>query len=134
MTQLKLPIDSIDCRHFQDCDAPICPKDINAGQCAWFPPEPVCRLRDAPEWVRRQRRIAKLPGVDPERYFTLRILRTIKEVEHGVQGIDPESAGGETAWLARRSANRRPESKAETGGQFGTHDFEIEPSRPRLFW
>jgi hypothetical protein len=44
----------MDCRYFEDCSAPLCPKADNLDAAAWFPDEPVFRLADVPAWVKRQ--------------------------------------------------------------------------------
>ncbi|MFO8101068.1 MAG: hypothetical protein R6U37_02700 [Dehalococcoidia bacterium] len=103
MKQLKLPIEWIHCRHYQNCDAPLCPEDPNVRQCIWFPGEPVCRLKNAPEWVAKQRKIARLKGIDSGKYFTVRILEKIREITPEIEGADPELFEGEKAWLARQS-------------------------------
>ncbi len=103
MKQLKLPIEWINCRYYQNCDAPLCPQDVNVKQCLWFPGEPICRLKDAPEWVAKQRKISKLKGIDQEKYFTVRILESIKEITSDLEGANPEFFEGEKAWLARQS-------------------------------
>ncbi len=103
MKQLKLPIEWIHCRYYQNCDAPLCPQDVNVKQCIWFPGEPICRLKDAPEWVAKQRKISKLKGIDQEKYFTVRILESIREITSDLEGANTEFFEGERAWLARQS-------------------------------
>ena len=51
-SQSKMSLDDFDCAHFQDCAAPLCPKDMEIKDKMWFPDEPVCRLKIVPEWVR----------------------------------------------------------------------------------
>lgn len=134
MKQLQLPLDSIDCRYYQDCDAPMCPKDVNFGRFVWFPSEPVCRLREVPDWVLKQRKIAKLPGIDPEKYFTLRMLNDVERVSEGLEGIDPEFVGGEKLWLAKRSGKPRKKPVKKSGVMTDQGcEFEEEPSNPHLF-
>ncbi len=103
MKQLKLPLEWIHCHHYQNCDAPLCPEDVNLKQCLWFPGEPVCRLKNAPEWAHKQRKIAKLKNIDKEKYFTVRILDRIKEITDDLQGADTELSQGEKAWLSNQS-------------------------------
>ena len=100
MKQLKLPIEWIHCRHYQNCDAPLCPEDVNLRQCQWFPGEPICRLKSAPDWVPKQRKISRMKTIDPERYFTVRMLERIDDITEDIQGADPELFQGEKAWLA----------------------------------
>jgi hypothetical protein len=99
--QLSLPLESIGCRYYQDCAAPLCPSDVYFGSRTWFPQEPVCRLKNAPEWVRKQRRIARLRGIDPDRYFTFRMLNTIPKVERGLEGANPDRVTAERIWFAK---------------------------------
>jgi len=79
------------CPHFEECAAPLCPKDDDRQGHVWFPDEPVCRLRDVPEWVKKQRKIARLKGVDRERFFTIRMLNEISTVRRNLQGKHPDS-------------------------------------------
>ena len=109
MKQLKLPIEWIHCRHYQNCDAPLCPEDVNLKQCLWFPGEPVCRLKNVPDWVTKQRKIARLKGINPEKYFTIRILERIEEITSDLEGADSELFEGEKAWLARKSRAQNKE-------------------------
>ena len=123
MKQLKLPIEWIDCRHYQNCDAPLCPQDVNVKQCIWFPGEPVCRLKTAPEWVAKQRQIKRLKNIDRERYFTVRILERIKEITPQTQGADPELTAAEKAWLA-------PNTRASKTGKSSGPKKKNQPSEP----
>jgi len=97
--QLSLSLQSIKCRHGEECAAPLCPKDIDFAKQIWFPHEPICRLRHAPEWVQRQRQIKKLPGIDPGKYFTFRMLKAINEVKKGLQGANPDYVTAESIWF-----------------------------------
>lgn len=117
MKQLKFPLESIDCRYYHACGAPMCPKDVNFGRYLWFPSEPVCRLKMVPDWVRKQRNIAKLSNIDTNKYFTLRMLNSIEKVSRGTEGIDPEYYGGEKLWLSRHSRKKAEceASQPETG-------------------
>lgn len=103
MKQLKLPLEWIQCRYYNDCDAPLCPEDINLKGCLWFPNEPICRLRKVPGWVHKQRKISGLKGINPEKYFTLRMLNRIEKLGPTIEGADPELFGGEKLWAARQS-------------------------------
>jgi hypothetical protein len=96
----------MDCKYFDDCSAPMCPKYEGVEHTAWFPDEPVCRLLDVPEWVKRQRRIAKKATGGS---FTLAMLQRDCRIAKGVKGIDPdgtdnERAEAETAWLKAHPA------------------------------
>ena len=121
--QLDLPLENIECPHYGNCASPLCPKDIYCGNKAWFPDEPVCRLRCAPDWVRKQRQIVRLPGIDPSRYFTLRMLNTIKQVSRGLQGANPDLVTAERIWftgqrgIARTKKEKRPSPPTRDTGE-----------------
>lgn len=113
--QLTLPIESIQCRAYESCAAPLCPKDVNAGRCLWFADEPVCTLRKVPDWVRKQRRIARLPNTDLSKYFTLYMLNATRRIGCGVRGADPNHADADKVWVARRMGQIRKRGMAEAG-------------------
>jgi hypothetical protein len=92
----------MDCRYFEGCSAPLCPKDAGNVKCTWFADEEICRLADVPEWVKRQRKVAK--RATPEGYFTVAMLKQDCRIPKGMKGIDPdgtdkERAAGEAAWF-----------------------------------
>jgi len=64
-----------------------------------------------PDWVLKQRKIAKLSNIDTNKYFTLRMLNSIEKVSRGTEGIDPEYYGGEKLWLTKQS-RRKAECEA----------------------
>jgi hypothetical protein len=41
----------MDCKYFDGCSAPLCPKDEGIADRTWFPDEDICRLADVPGWV-----------------------------------------------------------------------------------
>jgi hypothetical protein len=96
----------MDCRYFEDCSAPLCPKADNTDVAAWFPDEPVCRLADVPGWVKRQRKLAR-KGMDREAgYFTAAMLAKNCVWKGGIKGIDPDGTDREreaalSAWFAK---------------------------------
>lgn len=112
MIQLNLPLVRANCRFYGICAAPLCPMDLNLGICTWFPNEPICRLRRGPGWVRKQRNIAKLPGIERDRYFTLRMLNSIKQIRKGLRGAEADLPGAEKSWLCQRQ-QVRPVSRAK---------------------
>ncbi len=107
MKQLELPIEWTNCRYYSDCDAPLCPEDTDLKQCLWFPNEPVCRLKSAPEWAQKQKKIARLEGIDIGKYFTVKMLNAVEDISGNLEGIDSELYGGEKLWLSKRSAKRK---------------------------
>ena len=100
--------EAMDCKYFDACSAPMCPKDTGVENTAWFPGEEICRLVDIPEWVKRQRKIAKKAG-NSEGFFTLSMLQCDCRISQGLKGIDPdgtdsERKAAEKAWLEKHPA------------------------------
>jgi hypothetical protein len=92
----------MDCKYFDGCSAPLCPKDEGVADRTWFADEDICRLADVPAWVKRQRKISKKAAMGG--YFTLAMLNRDCHISKGIKGIDPdgtdkERAAGEAAWL-----------------------------------
>jgi hypothetical protein len=82
-----------DCRYFDTCSAPLCPKDDGAAVCVWFPGEDMCRCSDAPEWVKRQRRMSRKAAAGF--CFTLAMLAHDCRISKNIKGIDPEGSDQE---------------------------------------
>jgi hypothetical protein len=92
----------MDCKYFDGCSAPLCPRDEGIADRTWFPDEDICRLADVPEWVKRQRKVSKKAA--PGGYFTVAMLKQDCHISKGIKGIDPdgtdtERATDETAWF-----------------------------------
>jgi hypothetical protein len=92
----------MDCKYFDGCSSPLCPKDAGAADRYWFPDEDICRLAAVPEWVKRQRKISRKAAQGG--YFTLAMLKQDCRICKGMKGIDPngtdkERAAEETAWF-----------------------------------
>jgi hypothetical protein len=95
-----------ECKYYDGCSAPLCPRDEGAADGTWFVDEEICRLADVPGWVRRQRKIARktAKGSSPGGYFTLAMLKQDCQIRKGMKGIDPdgteeEQVADEAAWL-----------------------------------
>ena len=94
------------CKYFDGCSAPICPRDKRAVHTAWFVGEPVCRLHDVPEWVKQQRKIAKKAAKETAGCFTLPMLERRCIIGKKITGIDPdgdeaEREDAEKNWLEK---------------------------------
>jgi hypothetical protein len=96
----------MDCKYFDGCSAPLCPKDEGVADRTWFPDEGICRLADVPAWVKRQRKVSKkaAKGEAQGRCFTLAMLKRDCRISKGMKGVDPdgtdkERAAGEAAWF-----------------------------------
>ena len=101
-------MEASDCPHFDECDAPLCPLDVNLLSHIWFPRDPICRRRAVPQWVAKQKRIRRLKKVDPERYFTVRMLNAMPEVvPRDVEGISTDDPVAESTWLRHQKTKKR---------------------------
>jgi hypothetical protein len=92
----------MDCKYFDGCSAPLCPKDEGIADRTWFSDEDICRLADVPDWVRRQRKVSKKAVTGG--YFTVAMLAHDCRISKGMKGIDPDGtdekrAADEAAWL-----------------------------------
>jgi hypothetical protein len=92
----------MDCKYFDGCSAPLCPKDDGITDRTWFVDEDICRLADVPEWIRRQRKVSRKAALGG--CFIFSILNYDCRITKGMKGIDPngtdkERIAGETAWL-----------------------------------
>jgi hypothetical protein len=85
----------MDCKYFDGCSAPLCPKDEGVEDRTWFADEDICRLNNSPEWVTRQRRIAHKAGGPEAGYFTLRMLAHDCRIAKGLKGVDPNGTDKE---------------------------------------
>jgi hypothetical protein len=97
----------MDCKYFDGCSAPLCPKDEGIADRAWFSDEDICRLADTPDWVKRQKKIFRkaVLGCALSGYFTLAMLTHDFRISKGMKGIDPDGtdekrAADEAAWFA----------------------------------
>ncbi|MDR0760700.1 MAG: hypothetical protein LBF74_11440, partial [Treponema sp.] len=93
---------NMDCKYFDGCSAPLCPKDEGIADRTWFPDEDMCRLADIPAWVKRQRKVSKKAAMGG--YFTLAMIKQDCHISKGIKGIDPdgtdkERAADEAAWF-----------------------------------
>jgi hypothetical protein len=93
---------NMDCKYFDGCSAPVCPKDPGREKTTWFPDEDICRLADSPDWVKRQRKVSRRAARGG--YFTLAMLTHDCRISKGIKGIDPdgtdkERAADEAAWF-----------------------------------
>jgi hypothetical protein len=108
----------MDCKYFDGCSAPLCPKDEGVADRTWFTDEDICRLADVPAWVRRQRKVSRKAALGG--YFTLAMLKHDCRITQGMKGIDPdgtdkERAADETAWFKAHpliTAELREKSRA----------------------
>jgi hypothetical protein len=106
------------CRYFDDCSAPFCPRDEGIADRTWFSGEDLCRLKDSPEWVKRQRKISRKAAEGG--YFSLAMIKQDCRISRRMKGIDPdgtdrERAAGEAEWFNAHpviSAKEREKKRA----------------------
>ena len=111
----------MDCRYFDGCSAPLCPKDEGVADRTWFPDEDICRLADVPEWVKRQKKVSRKAAQGG--YFTLAMLKQDCRIKEGMKGIDPDGtdekrAADEAAWfMAHPVMTAEMREKLRAGGE-----------------
>jgi hypothetical protein len=105
------------CKYFEGCSAPICPRDAGAAHAVWFADEPMCRLQDAPEWVKRQRKIAKTGATAITGCFTLSMLERHCIVGKKMAGIDPDASDADRKIAEENWLCRHPPVKSKTCGE-----------------
>jgi hypothetical protein len=102
LTDFEEEAEMTDCKYFDGCSAPLCPKDEGVADRTWFADEDICRLADVPKWVKRQRKVSR--RAMPDGYFTVAMLKHECRINKGMKGIDPdgtdrERAADEAAWF-----------------------------------
>ena len=102
------------CKYFDGCSAPMCPKNSEAAETVWFADEPVCRLNDVPEWVKRQRKIAKTGADETVGCFTLSMLERRCVIGKKISGIDPDGTETEREVAERNWLEKHPPVKPKS--------------------
>jgi hypothetical protein len=107
----------MDCKYFDGCSAPLCPRDDGVADRTWFADEDICRLNNSPGWVTRQRRIAHKADGPEAGYFTLAMLRHECRIAQGIKGIDSngtdrERAEAEQEWFKQHPVITEAEKEA----------------------
>jgi len=101
------------CRHFDYCNAPLCP--LNAKHLiidAWYPDEEICRLKTATNWIRIQKKIAKKTK-DKNTYYTYKMLNRNCRVGNGMIGLNPDKPEKPQlrAWLKKHPPKKAASEK-----------------------
>ena len=105
---------SKNCKYFDSCSAPMCPRDADTSKTTWFADEPVCRLHDVPEWVKRQRKIAKTGADETAGCFTLSMLERRCVIGKKISGIDPDGTETEREDAERNWLEKHPPVKPKS--------------------
>lgn len=107
-----------ECPRFNICSANLCPFDLGLSERIWYPEEAICTkqgmLKEYP-WIKSQRKIARRCK-DPDKYFTIEMLKKLSQVRKGTVGLSPdvEEAPQIRSWLNRhpmREPRRFPKKK-----------------------
>ena len=115
------------CKYFDGCSAPICPKDAEATKKVWFADEPTCRLHepqpsaqregsplDVPEWVKQQRKIAKTGADETAGCFTLPMLARRCIIGKKIIGINPDGTEAEREDAEKNWLDKHPPIKPKS--------------------
>jgi hypothetical protein len=102
----------MDCKYFDGCSAPLCPKDEGVADRTWFADEDICRLADVPEWIKQQKKISRKAAMGG--YFTLAMLEHDCRIRKGMKGIDPDGTDKERAACEAAWFKAHPVMTAET--------------------
>ena len=102
----------VDCPHFDDCSAPLCPlQPVDGG--IWYPNEEICRSRkfQSLPWIKKQKAVVKIKAPD-DKYFTVKMLQALKQVRRGIEGINPDQPleqanKAEEKWVREHQKTRR---------------------------
>jgi hypothetical protein len=104
------------CKFYDTCNAPLClndPESLLHG--IFFPGESICKLSNVPEWVKRQRKLARV--ADKDTAFTVEMLKHRFIIRKGIKGIDPDRPSKYLAddvknWIASHPAITDSEREA----------------------
>jgi hypothetical protein len=103
------------CKYFESCSAPMCPRDAGVAETAWFAGEDICRLHDVPEWVKRQRKLAKTVIDEAAGCFTLPMLEKRCVIGKKISGIDPDGTEAELKDAEKNWLDKHPPIKPKSG-------------------
>ncbi len=107
-----------ECRHFETCEAPLCPLDkVSFEHGIWYPDEGICKLKEFQTllWIKNQKKIKKVSN-NSDTYYTVRMLNNHLIVRKGIKGLDPDksvSKKEEQAWINARRLKKRALSQEE---------------------
>ncbi len=109
-----------ECRHFETCEAPLCPLDkVSLEHGIWYPDEGICKVKEfqALLWVKNQKKIKKASNPNSsDTYYTVRMLNNHIVVRKGIKGLDPDKAVSkkdEQVWINARKLKKKTLSQEE---------------------
>ncbi len=125
------------CKHYQGCNAPMCPMDEKSLRCIWYPDEEICMSSAYGNliWIKAQKKIVKALA-QTNRYFTLKMLEANCVIRKGIIGLDPNNDEKPQLqrWLKEHPSKRilsEEEKKARTQ-RIKKYQFCSEDNRPSL--
>jgi len=102
------------CKYFENCSAPMCPRDAAVAKTVWFADELICRLHDVPEWVKQQRKIAKTGAHETAGCFTLPMLERRCIIGKKITGIDPDGTDADLEAAEKNWLDKHPPIKPKS--------------------
>ncbi len=109
-----------ECRHFETCEAPLCPLDkVSLEHGIWYPDEGICKAKayQSLEWIKNQKKIKKASDSNSsDTYYTVRMLNNHIIVRKGIKGLDPDKAVSkkdEQVWINARKIKKKTLSQEE---------------------
>jgi hypothetical protein len=104
------------CNLFEVCqtpEAPLCPlqsKTVKHG--IWYGNEAICRAKQFENvpWIKKQYLIAGLRLKMDDGFFTVRMLNSLKVIEKGLKGADPNDRNPEARWFKQRGGIKKDAS------------------------
>lgn len=116
-----------------NCSAPLCPlqKDkLKDG--IWFPDEEVCGLRkfQNTNWIKKQKLVAKAFS-DKDKYFTVEMLLSTRQVRKGIEGIDPDqpldkALAAEQKWITEKGKRVVANEKKKSGSVVANENSKLK--------
>ena len=111
---------SSDCKHFETCQAPLCPMGEQKQNCnhIWYHDEAICKAKEfqSLRWIQKQKLIAKKHG-SVEGFFTVEMLNAIERVSKGIVGAEPDvplEKRADLKWIKDLRAAQRRMKKRRT--------------------
>lgn len=106
-------MNQIDCPHFDNCSAPLCPlQPDTVDGSIWYPDEEICNRKDfqSLDWIANQKAIVKAKA-PADKYFSASMLQFIRQVRKGIEGINPDqplkqAKEAERKWIAAKKGGR----------------------------
>jgi hypothetical protein len=119
------------CNLFEVCEtpeAPLCPLQISTVKHGiWYGDEAICRAKQFQNvpWLKKQNLIAGLRLKTDDGFFTVKMLNTLKVIEKGLKGADPNDKNPELKWIKLRKGKTRTSGRKKQGKIAAQNDQNI---------